>query len=148
MTSAGSSRVWFWLPHFLLRGPGASWDESLLPWWAHLLLLAGYLLALGLNMWWFPSIKLREKAAQSSSTRQHLCSSSTASIASEDVSQPPAPHSWGRKRRTEGHPQTPGRRFLLHLFWGIPRAPAWTRGGRSRLALRERAVLSCAAENA
>jgi uncharacterized protein (DUF983 family) len=38
------------------------WDESLLPGWSHLLLLAGYLLALVLNMWWFPSIKLREKA--------------------------------------------------------------------------------------
>jgi len=38
------------------------WDESLLPWWVHLLLLAGYLLALVLNMWWFPSIKLRERA--------------------------------------------------------------------------------------
>ena len=36
-------------------------DETVLPWWAHFLSFAGYLLALGLNWWWFPSVRLREK---------------------------------------------------------------------------------------
>jgi uncharacterized protein (DUF983 family) len=36
-------------------------DETLLPRWGNLLFCLGYLLALGLNLWWFPSIKMREK---------------------------------------------------------------------------------------
>jgi uncharacterized protein (DUF983 family) len=36
-------------------------DETVLPRWGKLLFLLGYFLALGLNWWWFPSIKLREK---------------------------------------------------------------------------------------
>jgi len=45
--------VWVW----------GIWDETMWPLWARLLSLAGYLLGLGLNVWWFPSVKLREKSA-------------------------------------------------------------------------------------
>jgi uncharacterized protein (DUF983 family) len=45
--------VWAW----------SIWDTTVLPRWAHPLPFVGYLLALGLNLWWFPSVKLREKAA-------------------------------------------------------------------------------------
>jgi uncharacterized protein (DUF983 family) len=44
--------VWVW----------SIWDSAVLPRWAHFLPFVGYLLSLGLNWWWFPSIKLREKA--------------------------------------------------------------------------------------
>ena len=43
--------VWIW----------SIWDVSVLPRWARFLPFAGYLLAVGLNWWWFPSIRLREK---------------------------------------------------------------------------------------
>ena len=45
--------VWVW----------CIWDEAVWPLWARLLSFAGYLFALGLNVWWFPSVNLREKAA-------------------------------------------------------------------------------------
>jgi uncharacterized protein (DUF983 family) len=44
--------VWVW----------CIWDETVWPLWARCLSFVVYLLALGLNWWWFPSISLREKA--------------------------------------------------------------------------------------
>ncbi len=43
-------------------------DETVLPPWAHFLSFAGYLLALGLHWWWFPSVRLREKASSKACT--------------------------------------------------------------------------------
>ena len=37
-------------------------DEAVWPLWADFLSFAGYLLAVGLNWLWFPSVRLREKA--------------------------------------------------------------------------------------